>query len=118
MFTLTHRKLLAVMLGCASLVAQAQPSANPGLEPVLIGFDGAFTQPTSTSAAAIELGARVAIEEINANGGVLNGRPLQLVVEDNHGISARARDNFEKLAAMPDLVAIYGGKSCGLNPSA
>lgn len=97
-------------------VAQAVNPANspeppkPPKPPVLIGFDGAFTQPTSTSAAAIALGAQIAIEQINANGGVLDGRPLQLVTQDNHGISARARDNFEALAAMPDLVAIYGGK--------
>lgn len=78
--------------------------------PVLIGFDGAFTQPTSTSANAIELGAQIAIDEINARGGVLGGRPLKLQTADNHGISARARDNFEDLAAMRDLVVIYGGK--------
>ncbi|UOD50281.1 ABC transporter substrate-binding protein [Orrella daihaiensis] len=76
----------------------------------MIGFDGAFTQPSSTSAASITLGAQIAIDEINARGGVLNGRPLKLVTEDNHGISARARDNFKSLAVMPDLVAIYGGK--------
>lgn len=90
-------------------LALAQP-ASDSMSPVLIGFDGAFTQPTSTSAGAIELGAQIAIDQINARGGVLGGRPLKLVTEDNHGISARARDNFETLAAMPDLVAIYGGK--------
>ncbi|MCD8536460.1 MAG: ABC transporter substrate-binding protein [Burkholderiaceae bacterium] len=109
-FIFTPRRLLVAMLSCASMVAQAQTTANSTLDPVLIGFDGAFTQPTSTSAAAIETGAQIAIDEINARGGVLNGRPLKLVTEDNHGISARARDNFETLAAMPDLVAIYGGK--------
>lgn len=97
----------SAMLTGSLALAQA---ASDTQQPVLIGFDGAFTQPTSTSAAAIELGAQIAIEEINASGGVLGGRPLELVTEDNHGISARARDNFEALAAMPDLVAIYGGK--------
>ncbi len=92
---------------CTLAMSKAADSLLP---PVLIGFDGAFTQPTSTSAAAIELGATLAIEQINARGGVLQGRPLKLVVSDNHGISARARDNFEYLATSPDLIAIYGGK--------
>lgn len=103
------RWFLAVASLLTVTVTAAQP-ANPAKLPVLIGFDGAFTQPTSTSAAAIKLGAELAIEQINARGGVLDGRPLKLVTEDNHGISARARDNFETLAAMPDLIAIYGGK--------
>lgn len=103
------RCLAAVSAILVGSVAAAQATSD-AKSPVLIGFDGAFTQPTSTSAGAIELGAQIAIEQINAGGGVLNGRPLKLVTQDNHGISARARDNFEALAATPDLVAIYGGK--------
>lgn len=93
--------LMALCLVPISVFAQA---------PVLIGFDGAFAQKTSTSAKAIELGSSIAIEEINQRGGVLGGRPLKLVTADNHGISARARDNFQSLSALTDLVAIYGGK--------
>jgi len=78
--------------------------------PVRIGFDGAFSQLTNTAAAAIELGAKIAIEEINARGGVLGGRPLILETRDNHGVAARARTNFRELASQPDLVAIYSGK--------
>lgn len=99
---------LSALLISSSVLAQVSVANNKA--PVFIGFDGAFTQPTSTAAKAIELGAQVAIDEINARGGVLGGRPLKLVTKDNHGISARARDNFEALAATGDLVAIYGGK--------
>jgi branched-chain amino acid transport system substrate-binding protein len=79
-------------------------------EPVYIGFDGAYAQKTSTSAQAIELGTQLAISQINGAGGVLNGRPLVLVTSDNHGIAARAKDNFVEFAERPDLVAVYGGK--------
>ena len=96
---------------CAlSLSAQAAVPAVKAQNPVLIGFDGAYSQLTNTAAAAIELGTKVAIDEINARGGVLGGRPLALITRDNHGVAARARNNFKELAAQPDLVAIYSGK--------
>lgn len=79
-------------------------------EPVYIGFDGAYSPKTSTSAQAIELGTQLAISQINGAGGVLNGRPLVLVTKDNRGMVARAKDNFIEFAQRPDLVAIYGGK--------
>jgi len=75
-------------------------------EPVYIGFDGAYAQKTSTSAQAIELGTQLAISQINGAGGVLNGRPLVLVTKDNHGLAARAKDNFIEFAERPDVVAV------------
>ncbi len=44
--------------------------------PVLIGLDAEFGHVTSTSAQAVEQGIRIAIDEINRAGGILNGRKL------------------------------------------
>ena len=77
------RWLAPCLVALAGSIALAQP-ASESMPPVLIGFDGAFTQPTSTSAGAIELGAQIAVDHINARGGVLGGRPLKLMTEDNH----------------------------------
>ncbi len=79
-------------------------------EPVYIGLDEAFSISTSTTAKAIERGVRAAMDEINARGGVLGGRPLRLITTDNQGVSARGRDNFIELAGKPGLVAVLGGK--------
>lgn len=95
---------------CLALPLHAAEKAGAGLPPVLIGFDGAYSQLTNTAARAIELGTQIAMEEINRSGGLFNGRPLALVTKDNHGVAARAKDNFRDLAALPDLVAVYGGK--------
>jgi branched-chain amino acid transport system substrate-binding protein len=89
-------------MSCAGL---AQPTA-----PVYIAFDGAYGVKTNTAAKAIELGVLAAIEEINARGGVLGGRPLKLLTSDNQGVSARARDNYLEYAARPDVVAVLAGK--------
>lgn len=78
--------------------------------PVYIGFDGGYGQKSDTSAKAIELGAQIAIDEINARGGVLGGRPLALLTMDNQGLTMRGRDNYVSLAKQQDLIAVLGGK--------
>lgn len=84
--------------------------ANQNAPAVYLGFDGAYGQKTNTAATAIEFGLRSAIEDVNAAGGVLNGRPLKLLTTDNKGVTARGKDNFIELAQHKDLVAVFGGK--------
>ena len=88
----------------------ANTPANLLNPPVWIGFDDAYGLKTNTSAMAIEWGIQAAMEEINANGGVLNGRPLKLITTDNKGVSAKGKDNFIQLAGTKDLVAVLTGK--------
>lgn len=100
---------------CRQLVVAAALGAAAGLLhaaalPVKVGLDAEFGLDGSTSAQAIEFGLRVAIAEVNAAGGVLQGRPLELVVRDNRSMPARALSNLRALAAMPDLVGVFGGK--------
>lgn len=99
-----RRALFAIGL----CMAGAQAMAAGG--PVRIGLDAEFGLQGSTSAQAIEFGLRVAIAEVNAAGGVLGGRPLELVVRDNRSMPARALSNLAEFAAMPDLVGVFGGK--------
>lgn len=101
-----RRRQLLQAAGAWALVpaATAQPS------PVAVGIDAEFGLANSTSAQAIELGARIAIAEVNAAGGVLHGRPLALHTRDNHSMPARALAHLREFAAMPDLVAVLGGK--------
>lgn len=97
--------------GCAGLLALTlTPRAYGKASPVLVGLDAEFLDPTSTADDAIELGARMAIEYVNASGGVLGGRPLQLVTTDNRSVPARGVANVERLAAMPDLTAYLCAK--------
>ncbi len=78
--------------------------------PVLVGLDGEVSFANNFSTQAIELGLRTAIAEINAAGGVLGGRPIELVIKDNHGVPARSSRNTAEFAAMPNLVAVFGGR--------
>jgi branched-chain amino acid transport system substrate-binding protein len=87
--------------------AWAAPAAG---KPVLLAIDAEFGLDNSTSAQAVELGMRTAIAEINEAGGVLGGRPLELVVKDHRSIPARGIRNIEEFAKMKDLVAVFGGR--------
>ena len=78
--------------------------------PVLVGLDAEFGLDNSISAQAIELGLRTAMAEVNAAGGVLGGRKLELVTKDHRSIPARGIRNIKELAAMPDVVAVFGGR--------
>lgn len=85
-------------------------SAAGDRQPVKLGLDAEFSLDNSISAQAIEKGMRIAIAEINAAGGVLNGRPLELVTRDHGSIPARGIRNMREFAKMPDLVAVFGGR--------
>ena len=99
---------LAVLVIAFFLSIESARSADPA--PVFIGLDAEFGLTNSTSAQSIELGIETALAEINARGGVLNGRPLELIITDNRSMPARGIHNLQKLAVTPDLVAVFSGR--------
>lgn len=99
-------RLLALALLASTIGFAAR--ANDGQ--IRLAIDAEFGQKNSTSARAIQQGVEIAIEEINAAGGVLGGRKLSLVTRDNRGVSAIGVDNLRELAADPTVVAVFGGK--------
>ena len=103
-----RRRFVAAALSLSGLLLPTARAAAP--RPVLLGIDGEFGLVNSTSAQAVELGMRAAIAEINAAGGVLHGRPLEIVTKDHRSIPARGIRNIQEFAAMPDLVAVFGGR--------
>jgi branched-chain amino acid transport system substrate-binding protein len=105
-----RRSALGAVLRIASLALAFLLAQTAAAAPVLIGLDAEFGNKASTSAQAIRQGIEIAIDEINAAGGVLGGRKLELVVRDNGSIPAIGVDNLRELARMPDLVAVFGGR--------
>ncbi|CAA7621968.1 ABC transporter substrate-binding protein [Magnetospirillum sp. SS-4] len=101
-------RIAGLILGLGLCLAASTGSAET--KPVKIGFDGEFGHVTSTSAQAIRQGILIAVDEINAKGGVLGGRKLELVERDNRSVPARGVANIRELAADPDVVAVFSGK--------
>lgn len=97
--------LLAVSL---SIIVPGLASSGPQAKPIAIGLDADMSSGSAQGGEAIRRGVVLAIEEINAAGGVL-GRPFELRVRDHRGNPARGIDNIEEFSAMEDLVAVVGG---------
>lgn len=94
---------LAIFLAAALLTGTVRAQS-----PVMVGLDADMSSSSAQAGEAIRRGALLAIEEINASGGVL-GRPLELVVRDHRGNPARGLDNMLEFADMPGLLAVIGG---------
>lgn len=90
---------------CSMFAAAATPAKG-----LTIAINAEYGMPGSQAAQSIELGVALAIAEINAKGGVLNGRPLQLTHRDDRGLPARSIDNMRELAADPEVLAVFCGR--------
>lgn len=97
-----------VWLVCAAAALGPFASAHAA-EPIVVGLNADVSSINEAVGRAIERGALLAIEEINAAGGVL-GRPLELSVRDHRRNPARGVANVEAFAADERVVAILGGK--------
>jgi len=89
----------------AGLALRAAP------EPIKIGEIGPLTGKEAAFGQSSHRGIVLAIEEINARGGVL-GRPLQLLTEDNQSKSGESATIAKKLIGRDRVIAIiHGGTS-------
>ena len=71
---------LTLMVVCGFLLAApVNPALAASKQPVVIGFIGSFNSDAGKSTLR---GAEIAIEELNAKGGILGGRPIKLVKAD------------------------------------
>jgi GNAT superfamily N-acetyltransferase len=94
-------------LGIAPALAQSK-------EPIKIGLIQPLSGPIAAAGSYITNAAKIAVERINAKGGVL-GRPLELVIEDNKSDPAETRNAAEKLIEDPriDHVSFTGSVATG-----
>ena len=86
--TSTLRPVLTLALILASATARAQA--------IRIGVNEPLTGAFAASGTYVVNGAKIAVDEINAHGGVL-GRKLELVIEDNRSNPTEAAAVAEKL---------------------
>lgn len=75
--------------------------------PIVIGSFLSMTGSTATFGESTSRGAQLAIDEVNANGGVL-GRQVKLVVLDNQGRAEEAGNAVTRLIDVNKAVAIMG----------
>ena len=100
-----HRPLLAG-LAVATVFGFVAPAR--AAEPIRVGVTITQSPPGSVvQGTQVRDGLEVAQKIINDGGGV-NGRPLELVIEDTQGIPEKARAAVEKLITRDKVAAITG----------
>lgn len=82
-------------------------------ESVTIGVLAPLTGGSAGSGIALKAGYELALEEINAAGGVL-GSPLKIIIEDTKADPATGLAVFEKLMTEDNVEFISGGYSSGV----
>lgn len=100
-------KLRGGLIAGATVLGMVSSGASAQQQPC-IGNSAAITGPAAFGGLAIKMGAEVAIDEINAKGGVL-GQKLSLVQYDDAGAPPRGVDNTRRVALADKCVAILGG---------
>lgn len=98
------QRLTAALALWAGLTACAQAA-----DPITLGLNYPRTGPYKEEGLAQMRGALLAIDELNAQGGVL-GRPLRLSSKDTASRPAKAVKNVDKLAA-EGAAMLFGGSS-------
>ena len=113
--SLTRRQALA----SAGAVAVAAGLAKPAIaanEPIRIGYLPAITGPSSSTGVGISRGTQLAVQEINAAGGI-NGRQLELVVRDTQSDPTKAVNASAELTNKAAGQASYSVRSIPVNRS-
>lgn len=103
---MTRRSAIAVLAVLLTMALAAPASAQ---KPVKIGVLTPLSPPGDAGAGQLILrGARMAAEELNARGGILGGRKVELVVEDDSGTPEKGIAGFRKLASQDQVAGVMG----------
>ncbi len=92
---------------CAAAALAAVSIQIQAAEPIKFGMMAESSGPNAEAGVYQINGAKMAIEEINAAGGVL-GRPLELTVEDNQSTNPGSVLAVSKLTSSGDMTALLG----------
>jgi branched-chain amino acid transport system substrate-binding protein len=95
--------------GVALALAACGPGGGEGGGdgPIKLGHVASLTGDTATFGRSADRGIRMAIEEVNAKGGVL-GRQLEVLAEDDRSVTEEARTAAQKLLQRDEVVALLG----------
>src|SRR5881398_750336 len=102
---MTNRFTLTLLL-----LSVAAGFARAADEPIRIGHYGSLTGKDAAFGVATRKGVLLAVEEINANGGVL-GRKLEYLVEDIQSKQGESSTAVKKLISRDKVVAVIGANA-------
>lgn len=98
----------AVLPLAAACERRSGQTADSGTGDILVGFYGSLTGDGASFGQSTREGTDLAVEEVNAAGGVLGGRHIRLLVEDNQSRPEEASNAVTKLITQDGVVAVLG----------
>jgi len=108
--SLTRRQALAsAAAAIASTVAKPAIAAK---EPILIGYLPALTGPSSSTGIGINRGIQLAVQEINAAGGI-DGRQIELILRDTQSDPTKAVNGAAELTHGQKVSVVFGPVNSG-----
>ena len=108
--SLTRRQALA---SAAAVIASS--IAKPAIaakEPIMIGYLPALTGPSSSTGVGINRGVQLAVQEINAAGGI-DGRQIELIVRDTQSEPTKAVNGAAELIHAHKVSVMLGPVNSG-----
>ena len=103
----TRRRTLTLFAAVATAAVMAAPAR--AADPIKIGHVAALSGGSAQSGEAITRGLTVAIDEINAKGGLLGGRKLELIQRDDESTPPKGLTAARELIAREKVAIVFGG---------
>src|ERR1700731_3437706 len=109
--SITRRKLLTSTTAAVAAATIARP-AIAAKDPILIGYLPALTGPSSSTGIGINRGTLLAVDEINAGGGI-DGRKIELIARDTQSDPTKAVSAVAELTQRQKVAIIFGPLNSG-----
>jgi branched-chain amino acid transport system substrate-binding protein len=100
--------VVGIMLIACLVLSGCTKTGPSSSEPVKIGFIGPFSGPMGDNGQQMLRGAKMAIKKINDDGGILGGRPVELVELDDQGDPAQSSGAARKGITVDKVKVICG----------
>jgi branched-chain amino acid transport system substrate-binding protein len=107
---LTRRQALAS--GAAILATTIAKPAIAAKDPIPVGYLPALTGPSSSTGIGINRGIQLAVQEINAAGGI-DGRQLELITRDTQSDPTKAVNGAAELTRGQKVSCVFGPVNSG-----
>src|SRR5450756_2987241 len=110
MKSLHEQTFLAGTMAVSLLLTGCNKPATPGAggdDTIKVGQFASLTGSEATFGQSSHKGTQLAVDELNANGGVL-GKKIQLLTEDNQSQAGQSATVVRKLISSDGVVAILG----------
>ncbi|HVH25598.1 MAG TPA: ABC transporter substrate-binding protein [Vicinamibacterales bacterium] len=103
---LTVAYVLLTTIACERRPGTGGPESTTG--DILVGMYGSLTGDGASFGQSSREGTELAVDEVNAAGGLLGGRRIRLLVEDDQSRPEEASNAVTKLVTQDKVVAVLG----------